>query len=269
MMDASGATARVRVSAVPVLAGTMELLAEGVAPGGTRRNLEALRELTRWHPELTEVERLLVCDAQTSGGLLISVAEEKAKRLLGELASRGVTGSVVGSVLAPDETAVRGGALEGAASRGPRAPLWSCHSSTPMPWSSTALEEDPNECCGILSGQDGRVMKHYRIITRRRAPTGTTWTPRSSCGRSRTPSATTGSSSASITRTRTRRRIRPPPDVRLAENWPDPFYILVSLADKQRSVVRAFRIVKGQVSEEPLTVGLSPNPPKEGVGLAS
>lgn len=106
MMDASGATARVRVSAVPVLAGTMELLAEGVAPGGTRRNLEALRELTRWHPELTEVERLLVCDAQTSGGLLISVAEEKAKRLLGELASRGVTGSVVGSVLARDETAV-------------------------------------------------------------------------------------------------------------------------------------------------------------------
>jgi hypothetical protein len=39
--------------------------------------------------------------------------------------------------------------------------------------------------------------------------------------------------------------------VRLAF-WPEAFYILVSLADRDKPVVRAFRIIDGQVSEEPI-----------------
>ena len=104
MMEASGTTAEVLTSMTPVLPGTYELLEEGVAPGGTRRNLDVLRNLTNWHPEITELERLLLCDAQTSGGLIISVNQENAESLLKELALREVSAAVVGSVKARGET---------------------------------------------------------------------------------------------------------------------------------------------------------------------
>ena len=106
MMEASATTAQVRVSVVPVLAGIRELVEEGVAPGGTRDNLKTLRELTTWHPEVTEPERLLLCDAQTSGGLLISVPQERVGPLLIELAARGASGSVIGDVKAQGEKAL-------------------------------------------------------------------------------------------------------------------------------------------------------------------
>ncbi|MEK7247217.1 MAG: M67 family metallopeptidase, partial [Chloroflexota bacterium] len=43
-----------------------------------------------------------------------------------------------------------------------------------------------------------------------------------------------------------------PTDVRLAF-WPEAYYVLVSLADKDKPVVRAFRIIEGEVTEEPIT----------------
>ena len=105
MLRGSGAAARVDAGAVPVLPGVRELLAQGVAPGGTRNNLAAAEAHTAWSPRLTEDDRLLLCDAQTSGGLLIAVAEERLPRLLDELSARGVPGVVVGAVVEP------GGAL--------------------------------------------------------------------------------------------------------------------------------------------------------------
>ena len=43
-------------------------------------------------------------------------------------------------------------------------------------------------------------------------------------------------------------------DVRLAANWPDPYYLLVSLMDKAAPDVRLFRITEGEVSEEPVVI---------------
>jgi hypothetical protein len=43
--------------------------------------------------------------------------------------------------------------------------------------------------------------------------------------------------------------------VRFAANWPDPYYVLVSLMDPAQPAVRAFRIVDGEVTEEPLEIG--------------
>ena len=100
MAEASGVGARVSVGRVPVLAGVRDLLDSGVAPGGTRRNLESTLGAVAWDSSLTEEERLLMCDAQTSGGLLISVTEERAGELLRELRAGGVeTHAVVGSVV--------------------------------------------------------------------------------------------------------------------------------------------------------------------------
>ena len=99
MLRASGVSAEVRVSVVPVLPGVDDLLAQGVAPGGTHRNEAGVAEYVDWDGGVTANERLLLCDAQTSGGLLISVPEERLPRLLAALEERGVgTRAVIGSI---------------------------------------------------------------------------------------------------------------------------------------------------------------------------
>ncbi len=71
------AGAEVRLGAVPVLDGVRALAAADLFPGGTRRNYEAVRDAVDWGG-LPEVEQLLLCDAQTSGGLLVAIAPERA-----------------------------------------------------------------------------------------------------------------------------------------------------------------------------------------------
>jgi selenide,water dikinase len=73
MMRFSRTTAQVRLSALPVLPGVMEKIAEGVVPGGTRRNLAYAAPRLRFDQSITEDERILTADAQTSGGLLIAL----------------------------------------------------------------------------------------------------------------------------------------------------------------------------------------------------
>jgi selenide,water dikinase len=101
MLSASGVSARVNLSDVPVLAGTRELLERGVAPGGTHRNLEALAGHVTWGDDVTGLERLLACDAQTSGGLLIAVPEARADALQKALRAKGCPfAAVIGMVAA-------------------------------------------------------------------------------------------------------------------------------------------------------------------------
>ena len=99
MVRGSGVSAKVRFGQVPILPGTWELLEQEVVPGGTYRNLQSVDDSVQWHQDLTEQQRVLLCDAQTSGGLLISVAGEKLASLLSELEAAGVaTRSVVGEI---------------------------------------------------------------------------------------------------------------------------------------------------------------------------
>lgn len=87
MLRASGVSATIDAGAVPLLPDTAELAAAGCISGGTRRNLEDVTGDVTWDPALTELQRLLLCDAQTSGGLLIAVPAERTARLLEELAA--------------------------------------------------------------------------------------------------------------------------------------------------------------------------------------
>lgn len=100
MMLASGCAAEVTAPAVPRLPGVRALATAGHVPGGTRRNLESLADAARFDPSLDEIERLILADAQTSGGLLIAVPRAAAGRLQAELRDRGaLAAAVVGSVL--------------------------------------------------------------------------------------------------------------------------------------------------------------------------
>ncbi|MGH7448949.1 MAG: selenide, water dikinase SelD [Longimicrobiales bacterium] len=85
MLRASGVSAVIDAGAVPLLPGAAELAAAGCISGGTRRNLEDVASDVTWADSLTELQRLLICDAQTSGGLLIAVAPDRVERLITEL----------------------------------------------------------------------------------------------------------------------------------------------------------------------------------------
>ena len=89
MVKGSGVAAEISLSAVPTLPGVRELLAQGVAPGGTHRNVSSVADAVTWDAALSDADRLLLCDAQTSGGLLISVPAERAEALGAALREEG------------------------------------------------------------------------------------------------------------------------------------------------------------------------------------
>jgi len=100
MVEASGVGARMSVRAVPMLDGASALAAGGAIAGGTARNLEWLADKVRWAPAIDETTRILLADAQTSGGLLIAVAPERAETLERALRNREVvTAARVGTVV--------------------------------------------------------------------------------------------------------------------------------------------------------------------------
>lgn len=98
MMRASGTTGNLIKSSIPILPGVNELLADGIAPGGTHRNIESCEDSVTWGDGIQETDRLLLCDPQTSGGLLISVPNASVDSLLRDLKDRGISGCVVGEV---------------------------------------------------------------------------------------------------------------------------------------------------------------------------
>jgi selenide, water dikinase len=77
--------ADVEFPAVPALPGVGELAAAGLFPSGSRRNYQALEESVDWG-DLTETERLLLCDAQTSGGLLVALQSRRVEAFLAGMA---------------------------------------------------------------------------------------------------------------------------------------------------------------------------------------
>ncbi len=81
MLRASDVGAEVTAAAVPVLPGAREMVARGSVPGGTKRNLESLQDAVSYAATVTDVDRTLLADAQTSGGLLLAVAFDRVDRL--------------------------------------------------------------------------------------------------------------------------------------------------------------------------------------------
>ncbi len=103
MLRGSGLRARLWADAVPLLEPARALVADGVFPGGSARNLEFFGRSTRFAADVPEVTQKLLADAQTSGGLLIAVPEARRETLLAALAARGVaTRAVIGRLEAAD-----------------------------------------------------------------------------------------------------------------------------------------------------------------------
>lgn len=99
---ASGVGATISLEAVPVLPEAWRLVRAGVCPGGTHRNLKSLEGSVEWAPGMGEDVRLVLSDAQTSGGLLIAVGKAKSKEMLRRLSeTKGVLAAArIGEVTA-------------------------------------------------------------------------------------------------------------------------------------------------------------------------
>ena len=76
MCLASKVSAEINFRNLDFLKGVRELAEAGVVPGGTKRNLDFVKDAVIFDNKLSEVEQLLTADAQTSGGLLIAMPEK-------------------------------------------------------------------------------------------------------------------------------------------------------------------------------------------------
>jgi selenide,water dikinase len=100
MMDASGTTAEFFVEAIPLLSQARALAARGIAPDGSRLNLRNLKPRTDVGSGVSDEDLLLLCDAQTSGGLLVSLPEGDAEAYASRCRERGAASArVIGRVL--------------------------------------------------------------------------------------------------------------------------------------------------------------------------
>ena len=117
-----------------------------------------------------------------------------------------------------------------------------------------AREDAPNECCGIIAGRDGHALKLFRANNAEASPYRYNVDPQD-LFRIHRECDENGWGFIVIYHSHTASEAYPSAtDVRLAF-WPEAYYVLVSLMDPEKPVVRGFRIEDGRVSEEEISAG--------------
>lgn len=95
----SGVGIRMIQKQVPILEKVRELAEKGVIPGGTKNNYAHIKGSVSFPETMDQVDQWILCDAVTSGGLLIAVEVEQAEKLLSELHQVGVEAGLIGEVI--------------------------------------------------------------------------------------------------------------------------------------------------------------------------
>ncbi len=104
MCKGSKVSATLEFNDIPLIQGVYELAQKGFIPGGTKRNLDHVSTNVNFSKNMSKEQQYLLADAQTSGGLLISVAKEKAEDLQRALAeNNSMSSPIVGQVYNPAE----------------------------------------------------------------------------------------------------------------------------------------------------------------------
>jgi selenide,water dikinase len=103
LTEASGVGAEVSIAQVPVLDGAWDLAREGIVSGGARRTEEFLGDRAVWERAVAPEAQLIVCDAETSGGLLIAIAPDREEQLLAALRDAATpAAAVIGRLIEDD-----------------------------------------------------------------------------------------------------------------------------------------------------------------------
>lgn len=103
VLSASKCSARLHARQVPVFEEAVTLAEKGVVPGGTKGNKQNYDPIVEWSNYVSMTDRLLMNDAQTSGGLLIFVPKERKDRLVAALQKENILAAYIGDVLEGDE----------------------------------------------------------------------------------------------------------------------------------------------------------------------
>lgn len=99
MAQASDITARIDMAAVPILPQVIELLEDGCIPGAAFRNLDFVAPDVQYAPSITIEQKMVVNDAQTSGGILMAIDSDKAQEALAELRVKYPQSAIIGEVI--------------------------------------------------------------------------------------------------------------------------------------------------------------------------
>lgn len=105
MAKGSNVSLTIFQQSIPLLDGTEELANKGIIPGGSKANYEWLKDDVTFDPSISETMQYILCDAITSGGLLISMPKDEAQayvKKLNELSQ--VEAQVIGEVQSSSET---------------------------------------------------------------------------------------------------------------------------------------------------------------------
>lgn len=84
--------------AVPILPRTRELAEQNIIPGGSKKNHKWLAGRIEYDQSIDEIDQLILCDAITSGGLLISVPKDEGELLQQSLLEKDVQSAIIGEV---------------------------------------------------------------------------------------------------------------------------------------------------------------------------
>ena len=104
MCKNSQVTAEINFSDIKFLPGAIELANDGIMPGGSKRNLEYSEKFVEFSNELSDLQKLLACDAQTSGGLLVSLPNDEADEFIKTLDSS--SASKIGYIINQDSNII-------------------------------------------------------------------------------------------------------------------------------------------------------------------
>ncbi len=144
VVAASKVAARVWLERVPVLPAAWDYVRAGIAPGGTHANRRFLADWVSYGAGITKEEELVLCDAQTSGGLLAAVAPGQAEAALSALRAAGVSDAAAAGTIEAGGARIR-------------------VSRTPGPWTPAGPEHRPllpirGGASGTTGGAQARRM---------------------------------------------------------------------------------------------------------------
>ena len=104
MCKNSQVTAEINFSDIKFLPGAIELANDGIMPGGSKRNLEYSEKFVEFSNKLSDLQKLLACDAQTSGGLLISLPNDEADEFIKALDNK--SASIIGNIISQNSNII-------------------------------------------------------------------------------------------------------------------------------------------------------------------
>lgn len=99
VLTASMCSAKLHARQVPVFEEAVTLADQGMIPGGTRANQKSYEPSVEWSSDVSTTDRVLMNDAQTSGGLLVFVPKDKKDRLVAALRKENILAAHIGDVL--------------------------------------------------------------------------------------------------------------------------------------------------------------------------